>query len=295
MPSRHPSEVFLKFLVTTSDPRMADNAMVNMTLTMMGFPPIADDSLNFIRAGVAEKIPPNFDPRNKYHRPSVRFMRQEGIYGLHNPDEASLEAARIVNHLRARPIIQDLLLGHHHPVMIAKKVNARLNEHFTSEGIEVYGHYYWNVNLLRIDEWDALLVNHQEERQRTLAILKNGGSMALHQAGFSQELESKAILQEMQEAIYFDFVEWQKQPLSLVKTKMMATAAKSITLIDERLQESNSLLKDSLKNFEKFRMQHARRAVVDVHELAPEGNFTNSGAKLLETQKKPSELEEEEE
>ncbi len=63
---------------------------------------------------------------------------------------------------------------------------------------------------------------------------------------------------------------------------MMALAARSMTLIDERMTESNSLLKDSLKNFEKFRMNHAKNQVIDMRELAPDGNFSGSGAKLLE-------------
>ncbi len=285
MPIRHPAENFIKFLMTTTDPRMQNDDMVSMAVTMLGFPPPADPTyLPWLRMELAGRLPPNFSPVNRYHRPSVKFMRQEGIYGLHNLnlDEAAQEATSITTHLRARPIIEDLLLGHIHSVLIAKKVNARLEAHFTAEGIDAYRHYYWNVDLLRVDEWSTLLANDAEHKSKTLAILKTGASMAMHQAGFQQELESKAIMQEMQETLYFDFLEWKKQPLSERRTRMMGSIAKSITLIDERLQESNSLLKDSLKNFEKFRMQHAKKSVIDMRELAPDGNFTGSGAKLLE-------------
>lgn len=285
MPIRHPSENFIKFLITTSDPRAQDNAWVNMVVEMLGYPPVSPDYLGWLRQEIATRIPPQFNPSNRYHRPSVKFMRQEGIYGLHNLDDAAKEAGLITTHLRARPLIEELLLGHFHPVIVAKRVNSRLEEHFTADGVEAYRHYYWNVGLLRTEEWAQLLANAGDKKSKTLAILQVGPAMAMHSAGFSQELESKAILQEMQESIYFDFLEWKKQPRSEARTKMMALNAKSITLIDERMSESNSLVKDSLKQFEKFRMQQAKKTVADMRELAPDGNFSGSGAKLLESKK----------
>jgi len=282
MPIRHPSENFIKFLITTTDPRMQDDAMVNMWVTMLGFPETQPNYLQWLRNEVNQKLPAQFTPHNRFHRPSVRFMRQEGIYGLHNPDEASHEASKITVHLRARPLVEELLLGHHHSVTIAKKVNARLEEHFTADGIEAYRHYYWNVDLLRVDEWAILLQNRDAQRSKTMAILQVGPAMAMHQAGFSQEIEAKAIMQEMLEASYFDFLEWKAKPQSEARTKMMATIVKATALLDERMQEGTSLVKDSLKNFEKFRMEHARKKVLDMRSLAPDGNFTGSGAKLLE-------------
>lgn len=261
---------------------MADNSVVNTMVTMLGYPPASDDYLLWLRDEVGQRIPAQFTPSNRYHRPSVRFMRQEGIYGLHNPDDEAKEATMITTHLRARPMIEELLLGHIQPALVAKKVNARLSEHFTAGGIEAYKHYYWNVGLLRIEEWAALLQAYEGQKSKTLAILQVGPAMALHQAGFQQELESKAIMREMQETMYFDFQEWKKKPQSPEKTKMLVNLAKGVTLLDERLMESNSLLKDSLKQFEQFRMQHARQQVADMRELAPDGNFTGSGAKLLE-------------
>jgi hypothetical protein len=286
VPTRHPSENFVKYLMTTQDPNMGVNDMVNMMITTLGYPPADVAYLDWLRRDLQDRTPPQFTPVNRYHRPSVKFMRTEGIYGLHYQDESAREANGIITHLRARPLIEELLLGHHHPVVVAKKVNSHLQEHFTADGIEAYRHYYWNVDLLRIDEWATLLANQSEKKSKTLAILQVGPAMAMHQAGFHQEIESKQILQNIQEALYFDFLEWKTQPQSLNKTRAMSVIAKAIALTDERLQESNSLVKDSLKNFEKFRMEHEHRRVIDMRELAPEGNFTGSGARLLESEKK---------
>lgn len=284
MPLRHPSEAFIKFLMTRDDPQMQQDTVVSYAVTSLGYPAPRPDYLVWLRGDLMQRMPAQFTPHNRYDRPSVRFLRQEGIYGLHYPDEASREATSICTHLRARPLIEQLLLGHIEPHFVAKKVNSRLGEHFTSAGIETYRHYYWNVSLLRVEEW-ALLLDTPEtapQKSRSLAILQIGPQMALHSADFQQELESKAMVREMLEAVYFDFQEWKKQPRSETRTKMMTMIAKSATMLEERLSQADSQLKESLKAFENFRMQHSNRQVSDIREVAPAGNFTGSGARLLE-------------
>jgi hypothetical protein len=86
----------------------------------------------------------------------------------------------------------------------------------------------------------------------------------------------------MLETLYFDFRDWKTQPRSEERTKALALLAKSATIIDERLSQADTAMRDSLKAFEQFRMQHAQLEVQDVRDLAPDGNFTGSGAKLLE-------------
>ena len=51
---------------------------------------------------------------------------------------------------------------------------------------------------------------------------------------------------------------------------------------DVRLSEADSALKDSLKAFEQFRMELAQRDVKSIDELAPVGNFSDSGERLKE-------------
>jgi hypothetical protein len=282
MPLRHPSENFIKYLMTRDDPNMQQDPLITYAVTSFGFPQPKPDYLVWLRNDVTSRIPPDFTPHNKYHRASVKFLRQEGIYGLHNPDDAAREANLIVGHIRARPMIEQLLLGHIEPHFIAKKVNSRLGEHFTAAGIEAYKHYYWNVPLLRVEEWALLLSDDGQKKSKALAILQIGPQMALHASDFQQEIESKVMIREMLEAVYFDFQEWKKQPLSEARTKMIAQCVKSAAMLDERLSQADAHLKESLKAFENFRMQHSQRHVQDIRELAPSGNFTGSGARLLE-------------
>lgn len=283
---RHPSEGFIKYLMTSGNPHAANNDWIQFSLSTLGFPLADSDYLTWLRADVNSRVPPNFQPQNRYHRESMKFLRNEGIWGLHNPDKGAREATVIVTNLRTRPLIETLLLGRMEPKEIAKKVNAKVGEYYTAEGIESYSNYYWNVGLLRVEEWSRLLEQYEITKQNAIAVLQVGASMALHKAGFQQQLESKTILREMLDGIYFDYKEWKTQPLSPAKTKALAALARSAVMVDIQLSQADSALKDALSKFEQFRMRTSNQQIPDIKSVAGAGNYSGSGMKLIEAPKK---------
>lgn len=282
---RHPSERFIKYLMTSPGPVTVTDQWVQHTIASLGFPKPEDEYVVELRKIVEDGQPKNFQPTNRLHRESVRFLKEHGIRSLYHPDAATKDANLLVTNLRARPLVESLLLGRMEPRDIAKRVNARLGEFFTTEMIEAYRHYYWDVSLLKIEDWSKLLSDYEVQRQQAMAIVQVGPSMALHKMGFTQQIESKTMLREMMEGVYFDFREWKTQPISEKRTRALTACAKAAVLIDDRLSQSDSALKDSLRAFEQFRMQHAEQSVMDMRKLAPSGNYTGSGAKLLDAHK----------
>ncbi len=282
---RHPSERFIKFLMTPPNSFKTDDAWVGGMMTSLGFPPPDPAYLAALRYGLNQRIPATYQPGNRYHRASTSFLKEEGLYGLTFRDKATMDAQLIVTNLRARPIVEQLLLGRMEPREIAKRVNARLNEYLTAESVQAFGLYYWDVSLLSVEDWAQLYQDYDVQRANALSIVQVGPSMALHKMGFSQALESKTILKEMLEGLYFDFREWKTQPLSERRTKSMTAIAKAAVMVDDRLSQADSAIKDSLKAFEQFRMKHADQTPKDMKDLAPAGNFSGSGAKLLEEKK----------
>lgn len=280
--TRHPSENFIKFLMTSANVNAADDQWIMFTVVQLGYPKIELDYLTWLRTEVNSRKPAVFSPQNRYDRHSVKFMRAEGVFSLHNPDKSTREANLLVTNLRCRILVENLLLGRVEPKEVAKKVNARMGEFFTSAGIEAYAHYYWNVGLLRVEDWAKLLEDYEVTRQQTLAILQVGPSLALHKMGFQQSIDTKTILKETMEALYFDMREWKVQPRSSFRTQALTSLAKGMVQVDTQLSQADSALKDSLKAFEQFRMQHAEKAVPDLRVIAPDGNFTGSGIRLLE-------------
>lgn len=278
---RHPSELFIKYLMLSQAPQASDE-WIKYYLEQFAFPSPDPNYLMWIRRELFGKIPPDFQPTNKFHKESVRFLKEEKIYGLYNMDAAVKECLVILTNQRARPMIEDMLLGRIEPRDIAKKVNARLNDFFTVEVIESYAHYFWNVSLLKVDDWAVLLKDVDYRREHTMAILQVGPAMVLHKHNFQQQIDSKTILREIQETLYFDFRDWKAQPRSINRTKALTVLARATVNIDERLSEADSALKESLAAFERFRMKQAENHVKGMEEIAPVGNYSSSGAKLLE-------------
>lgn len=281
---RHPSENFIKYLMTSGHPNQDQNEWIQfMVVQGFGFPSPQPDYLNWLRTDLTTKKPADFDPSNRYHTASRRFMRQEGILGMHSRDKSVLEANQIVLNIRIRPVLESLILGRLEPKDIAKKINSKMGTFYTSDGIDAYRHYYWQVNILRVEDWTVLLEQYEVQRQNVLAITQVGASMALHKHGFQQAIDSKSMLRTIQESLFFDFQEWKTKRHGSERTKAMTNLAKAAVLVDTQLSQADSAMKDSLKAFEQFRMETAKQAVPDVHELAPGGNYSGSGAKLLDT------------
>lgn len=278
----HPSYYYIKYLMTLLIPEASNDAWVSMMVTSFTLPSPKPVLLKAIRDNLVPKIPALYQPTNRYHRDSVRFLRAEGIWAMHNPDDDTRQAMALLSNLRVRPVVEQLLLGRLEPKEIAKKVNARFGGHFTASIIEIYGHYYWNTSLLSIDDWNQVLEDQELSKNRALTVLQGGPAMALHMAGFEQRIESKLILREMMESVYFDFRDWRSQPRSKTRTDCLSSLSKAACGLDFQLSQADVAIKDALSRFEQFRMQQSQEGVIDIKELAPEGNYTQSGAKLLE-------------
>lgn len=279
---RHPSENFIKSLMVSSHPQAGDDNWVATVIDQMGWPRPRPDYLAWMRGDLFSRRPADFRNDDRYHRPSARYLRNEGIYGLFFSEKAEKEASNLIMDLRVRPLIEHLLLGRLPEMEIAKKINSRFNLHLSVGTVERYHHYYWNVELLRVEDWALLYENNYVAKEAAIAIAQVGPALALHKLGFDQNIDSKSMLRIMQEGLFFDFMQWKAQPLSGEKTKAMTSIARSAVSVDEQLSSSDSALKDSLKAFEHFRMKHGEKKTPDVRTLAPGGNYTGSGAKLLD-------------
>ncbi len=280
---RHPSENFIKSLIVSAHSNAHDNTWIVTIIGNMGWPAPSLDYVEWLRTDITSRIPANFRTDNKYHRASVKFLREEGIYGLFFSEKEEIEASNLITNLKVRPMLEYLILGRLPEKEIAKKINSRLSLHISTGAVERYRHYYWNVELLRVEDWAILFENNYAAKENAVSIAQVGPSLALHKLGFQQNIDSKSMLRIMQEGLFFDFMQWKSQPISPQRTKAMAATARTAVLVDEQLSSSDSALKDSLKAFEQFRMKHGENRVSGIIDTAPVGNFTGSGTKLLDS------------
>lgn len=281
---RHPSENYIKYLVSLPTADAQKDEWVRWSVETLGLPRVDPTLIQNLRGQVTAQLPASFDPSNRFHRQSMKLLRAQGIWSLWHRDESVELAISLLTDFKARDMVQKQLLGRLEPIDIAKKVNSRLQRFYTEKAIQAFEHYFWNVQSLTPAEWSALFDLIDPRREEVLALLAVGPAMALRLTGFQQHIETKTMLREMMSGIYFDYKRWEAQPLSVDRTDAMAKLARTAVQLDNQLSQSDAAIKDALKSFEMFRMETSASRVTDISKLTPDGAFSRSGAKLLEAE-----------
>ncbi len=283
----HPSMYFMKYLITLPQPEAADDNWVRLKIQQIGYPAPTPAYVAGLRALMAPDFPVNYVPTDRYNRETVKYLRNHGIWSLHNPNNETKEAIQILVDAQARRTIEQLLLGRLDPKEVAAKVNSRFRKFYTEDTIRDYGHYFWNCSIMKTTDWVSFFDQYDRaEGQRSMSIVQSGGGMALHVAGFKQDIEAKEMLREMLEAVHFDFKDWKNAPRSPERTRAFALLTKAAATIDERMAESSTAVRDHLSVFRSWQMSHSNKKVPGIEDVAPHGNFTESGADLPELPEK---------
>lgn len=271
--TKHPCQNFIKYLIVA-------NQNVQDVLRSFDLPDMPLGYFDYIRTTVPPN-PPEFDPHNRYHKPSVKHLKDIGIYNLFHPDKYTTEAKGFLTDYELRPLVQDFLLARMKPIEVAKKANSKLSTLITEEAVDRYRHYFWNVNLLRIEDW-AKVFAVPSERHKITSIVRNGAGYAAHKHGFVEKIEAKEALREALGIIYFDMQDWRHKPVSSEKTKSLSIIAHDIAMIDDRLSSMDITMKETLKQFQDFKMEHRNPKITGMSDTAAIGNYSNSGRELKE-------------
>jgi hypothetical protein len=272
---RHPAEFFIRFLIIKS-PEASSDAFILKQLDDWGFLSPQDTYLGFLRQTI--EIPNTFMPEDRTHRASMKFLRDQGVYELFFPTAGVEEAWDILSDPAKRLSIEQVLMSRMDTKMAATKLNKKQNWKLTSEGIEAFGKYFWNVKLLTFDEWGRYLYGRSGMYERYIDLLLAPPQLAMHHLRLDQVLESKNMIQRAQEIAYFALEEAAAKPgINDQKIKSIGVFTKAIVECHEALSTSDMALKDVLKQFERFRMEYPETKPPDIKALAPSGNFTNSG------------------
>ena len=276
--SRHPSEFFVKYLLTLPD-TSGELDWVNAQLKRMGLPRMEVEDYENLLGRFATF--PGFNPRRPDHARSMVFLRKEKIHGLHYPDKSTTLCRFILGHVGVRDMVETLLLGTHTPAVIARTVNRKFDKSLvTAAAVDCYRHYFWNTDLLTRDEW-AWRLHGQKGTPGRRAALLGGRDVAMFKVGVQRQIESREILQRIQMGLYQSWLEIEPQATGMDKVEMQCNIANAMTRVDERLSQSDIAMQEVLERFDRFRMASDPTPTPSVDELTG-GEFNEPGRKLLE-------------
>jgi hypothetical protein len=272
---KHPAETFIKYLLI-KDKDVTD-AEVLKTLQDWGFLSPHDNYLGFLRQKIAN-VPANFDPANRLSRTSMNYLREHGVFELFFPTAATHEAWDILGDPFKRLQVEQVLLARLDRKAVAGRLNKKYNWHLTAEGLSAFHDFFWNVKSMSWDEWGRFLFGRSMMYEKYLGLLQASPQLAFFHLKLEQTIESKDMIKRAQEIAYFTLEEVSQKPgTGPDKVKAIGVLGKTIVDCHEALSTSDIALKDILKNFERFRMEHPQTQPPDIKSLAPGGNFSGSG------------------
>lgn len=287
---RHPSEHYIKYLFVRHPDW--DDATIQKHLQDWGIlpPPAFDEGkyLPFLRADMP-KPPEDFDLLDLTHRPSIKYLRKLGIYEICRNTPEMEEAWDILANPDLRLVVEQIVLSRLDFKMAAQRLNRKNGWFLSEEGIRTFAHYFWNVKLLTFDDWGRFLYGRAGLYERYMSLLQGEQRVALFHLRIEQQMESKLMIQRSQEIAYFTLEEASLKPgTGPDKVKAISVLAKAVVECHEALSTSDMALKDVLKQFERFRMEHPQHMPPDIKTLAPLGNFSGGG--LAEKEKAKEDL-----
>lgn len=110
-------------------------------------------------------FPPNFDPRDLKHVPSMMWLRQHRIYDIWAGEPEVTYAIDLLDQPSIRRELEVMLLG---PLKFADIATRLADLHGLDSSVmnvstvRYYAHYFWNTEALSMQQWPKMLKNIPE-------------------------------------------------------------------------------------------------------------------------------------
>src|ERR1700735_2810928 len=173
---RSPAEFYIKHLCV--HPNKYTTVDIKERLIDEGLDYISTDYIDRIRAKLTPPDP--FRPEDQSHAPSFNFLIEHRINRSFMRDRPMKMALALVDTPRAKEFAEAMTLIQVPPSAIASFVTRHRGVYITPEALELYTHYFWNINLLTTTQMRQLLLLRVDQAATDIpefndkrAILKN--------------------------------------------------------------------------------------------------------------------------
>lgn len=149
---RSPCELYLKYLIVRHEAYTDDQIVDICRLHQLDY-----IGRYFIRGLRAEAVPPiPFYPENNLHKPSFRFKLKHGLSLLFQPDLHMQTATRLLDHPRAKELLEQMLLSRApYGWIVAALKQAGYS--VTGEAVQCFKTHYFDVDAVDATEMRALM------------------------------------------------------------------------------------------------------------------------------------------
>jgi len=227
------------------------------------------------------KIPKYVQFHNPRHKKTSEFMDRMGVREIWNPGPGEREVFVILKNHLVQDTIKILLMGRVSPLDIASRVSRKFDINLPVPAVQLYYRYFWNVQKASATEWnDHLRGNYL--RSHLMASLHGSPGQALYRAGFNPRIDGAVSLKDLQRTLHYRLEATRMMPDNTDTASILSRLSNQLLTVHQVLYGEGAGLEDTLRKFREFRMELKKVEATPIHELAPHGNYSNSGAKEKE-------------
>ncbi len=139
----------------------ADARRTQTRIFRLGMFPPSTDTIEFLREEL--RPPRNFMPETTRHEASVRFLKQEGIYGLFHPDKYDRQALALLHKSVVKEAAEAWLLTGAPYAGAAEFLKNTFGEAFDPIAIERYVWYCFNLHKIQPSEWPGIFRRYHSQ------------------------------------------------------------------------------------------------------------------------------------
>ena len=278
-----PAEYFIKYLCSRPGVTVQE---VKRYLSDMGVGMMPSDRyVANIHAEIQGKFPTNYNPRDRSHRPSSRFLKREKITGLWRGTDSCSRALAIFENGPVRDLVESLLLTSMSNQETAETISYLTSTTVTPESISSFRHYFWNTTLLSFDDW-AYFLTTPTVRPIHLTALKSpknpdGARLTLYKVGIIPPAMDKIhMLTSIRDLSYLNFLEANGFGQGMKKSTMLLNYGSLVKTTQDKLDEYAAGEQDVINEFYKHLQVSSRTGKhKELREL--EGEHSDQGARQL--------------
>jgi hypothetical protein len=159
--SRSPAEYYIKYVLTHDLHANLEDLTPRLEAFDLMLPAGALVYVRRLAEDLEQRMPSPFVPNDASNIPSQYFLHQQGVWGMWHPDQALRDAQSIQNDPVLREKVRGLLTAGVHYRDLVAALNQKGTLTATDRTLDYYKHYFWNLELLTIDERESLFQDYR--------------------------------------------------------------------------------------------------------------------------------------
>ena len=261
----HPSRLFIKSLLF----RGKTASEVEGVLEEYGLPCLPDtmkyDYISKITGELGGNTLASMDHGSKEYKD---FLKEHRIFYLIHPDSVLFACNRLLDAQSVKSDLYISLMGRIHEDDVVSYINRTYRLDVTVRMLQVFKHYYFDVDLLTASDWAELIPEIEGVDAVSMnATIVGGAAAAAYRLGLDQNITIREAVQEAVTAIFATLREIRVWPASPQKIKALSDAVASLSKAHSVINTADQELASVAKELKQFKLEKTNARPVNLKTL----------------------------